>query len=108
MIDHKMLKGNVRVCFYKGKYRPVSELSKLPECIISRPTLTQRLNQAITNPKRSRWESVHECLVTKTIMGRPGGSVRQKPPKKVFIESDFIKLMMMMPVHNSNEEKYSE
>lgn len=93
-----------RFYWYKEKYRGVQELSKMPECMVSRPTLTQRLSMAINYPERSSFETVEQCMIVKKVKGNKRGPkpmIEIKPANFTFFNSDFLKMMVSMPVNDS-------
>lgn len=96
MITHRK-EGRCHLYLYKTEYMSTKKLYELPECVVSRQTLTQRLSQAVINPERTGWESVHQCLTAKYIRGNPNGHVRHESP----IDGNFVQLMMLMPVNDS-------
>ena len=104
MIEFKTVAGKtgkqsgIRIYKYNKTFYLLKELLELPECIASYTVLGARLTQGITNPDKCRWVSVHQCMTTKEIYGRPGILTTKKIEP---VKNDFIELMLMMPINDS-------
>ena len=103
MIKHTTARRGIkRTFFYNDVWIGSAQLHKLPECVVSLSVLTQRLTQAVTNPKNCRWKTVNQCLVTPVIVGRQNNrkkiNLNTKPKEK----DEFLKLMISMPIYKGN------
>ena len=92
-------KGNKRIYFYENIWSGVAILCELPECVVCKATLTQRLNTGINNP-RSNWTTVKQCMTTPHIAGRPMTKLQNIKSEIEEINNDFINLMLSMPINN--------
>lgn len=92
-------KRNKRIYLYNDEWLGVAILCELPECVVSKPTLTQRLNMGINNP-RSNWVNIKQCMTTPHIAGRPMTKLQNIKPNLEEINNDFINLMLSMPINN--------
>lgn len=88
---------------YTGKYIGLADLAERSECMVSRPTLGQRLTCGITKSEVFCWESVMQCLTTEAKVGRPDTFTfnGRELKRNKELDSEFIDLMKSMPVNNS-------
>lgn len=97
-----------RIYKYKGRKYSLGTLSKLPECVVSRPTLSGRLSNSIKLKNgETQWESINQCLTTPVQVGKPKGlhvKVKVDVVKDVIKNDEFLKTMMLMPIGSLRKE----
>lgn len=108
MIEFEDIPGGKRLYQYKGRKYTLRTLSKLPECVVSRPTLSGRLSNSIKLKNvETQWESVRQCLVTPVQVGKPKGmhiKVKVDIIEDVIDNDEFLKTMMLMPIGSLRKE----
>lgn len=101
MIEYKQqAHHSPRYYLYEGDYLSLTDLHACPECVVSKPTLGQRLSCGIRYLGTTHWPDVITCLTTPAIMGRPEGrkyTIAEIKRREEFDE-DFIDLMHIMPI----------
>jgi len=108
MIEFEETISGKRLYMYNNKKYTLTPLSKLNECVVSRPTLAGRLCNAIRfDDKRTKWKTVRQCLITPISVGRPaGGKLKPKPNiiKELIDNDEFLKIMKLMPIGSLSDE----
>jgi len=103
--------GTVRLYMYKGKEHYLFQLARLPECVVSKATLSGRIVNALrANSKyKTQWYDLEQCMTTTVKKGFHGNLlVKSRKFKKddVFehIRKDkFVWAMNLMPPTSGKE-----
>ena len=103
MIEYKQDKvyRNYR---YKDRYYKLCDLVKVPDCVVNKSTLTQRLNNGINHPEADKWHSVEECIKTPLIETCINKKIIVEADVRIeeAINSPFTKFMMSMPTNDED------
>jgi len=92
-----------RKYLYKGNYMGVHELSLLPQCIVKKSVLIQRLNNAVRHERTTKWDSVETCL-TYPLTGMQITYLPSVLSRRLVDrckKAPFTKLMNSMPINDS-------
>ena len=100
-------KSNIRIYLYKDKEYMLNQLAKLPECVVSKATLSGRIVNAISSNANTQWKTLEQCITTKVVTGFHGGPalIKKKipaPPKDIIKDrityDKFLQCMFLMPI----------
>jgi len=102
-------KSNIRFYLYKDKEYKLNELAKLPECIVSKATLSGRIVNALSPNKMhiTKWKSLKQCLTTPVVLGHHTGQppgIKKEPIEEIdiiknrVVYDSFLQFMFIMPI----------